>query len=70
MLLSGWVIHDQQIKEVGKYGRVSEGREGLDDSAVGSGGLVILRQGNRTRRAFPYRSESVARSLRSPPCVT
>lgn len=66
MLLKGWVGDDQQIKEVGK----SEGRKGLDDSAVGSGGLVILRQGNRTRRAFPYRSESVGRSLRSPLCVT
>lgn len=43
MLLSGWVGDDQQIKEVGKYGRATEGREGLDDSAVGSGGLVILR---------------------------
>lgn len=36
----------------------------LDDSAVGLRGLVVLGQGNRTRRAFPYRS-GICRSFSS-----
>lgn len=47
MRLKGWVGEDQQIKEVGKYERVTEGREGLDDSAVGSGGTRYFEVGQQ-----------------------